>query len=184
MKRLGWIALTLVFLVLGSLLVAWPDLRELRHGTNWNVTRVEGASGELAGVVVSVDQARVLVLPELPDRAALYLRMSLQGDGQKMRDWLACDLGLTDDQGRVWRPLSNIVGLQIIDALGDEGDTDNSCDQSRILAPEDGSPSMSVQAFLVPVDVLDNLRLRISGMTTRPDALSLPIRPVLRPPPG
>jgi hypothetical protein len=184
MKRLGWIALTLVFLVLSCLLVAWPDLRELRHGRNWNVTRIEGASGELAGVMVSVDQARVMVLPEVPDRAALYLRMGLQGDGQKMRDWLACDLALTDDQGRVWRPLRNFVGLQIIDALGDERDTDNSCDQSRILAPGDGSPSMSVQAFLVPVDVLDSLRLRISGMTTRPDALSLPIRPVLRPPPG
>ncbi|RCW86801.1 hypothetical protein [Paracoccus lutimaris] len=183
MKRLGWIALALVFSLLSTLLVAWPDLLELRRGKNWNVTRIEGASGELAGVTVSVDQARVMVLPELPDRAVLYLRMGLQGDAQRMRDWLACDLGLTDDQGRVWRPLMNVVGLQVIDLLGDEGDTDNSCDQSRILAPEDGSPSMSVQAFLVPVDVLGKLRLRISGMTTRPDALSLPIRPVLRPPP-
>ena len=40
MKRLGWIALTLVFLVLSCLLVAWPDLRELRHDRNWNVTRI------------------------------------------------------------------------------------------------------------------------------------------------
>lgn len=183
MKQLGWIALTLVFLTLSILLVAWPDLVALRQGKTWSISATEADSGALAGVTVSIDEARAMVLPGTPDRAVLYLRMGLAGDPEILRAWLGCDLGLSDDQGRLWRPLANIAGLEIIDILGDEGDTDNNCDQSRILAPADGSPSMSVQAFLVPVAVLDRLRLRIAGMTTRPEALSLPVRPVLRPAP-
>lgn len=183
MKQLGWITLTLVFLCLSVLLTAWPDLRQLWIGRNWQVSAVEAESGELAGVTVSVDAARAMVLTSRPDRAVLYLRMGLQGDREVLRDWLACDLGLTDDQGRIWRPLANIAGTEIIGLLGDPGDTDNNCDQSRVMAPEDGSTSMSVQAFLVPVEVLDQLRLRISGFATRPAALSLPVRPVLRPAP-
>lgn len=182
MKRLGWIALTLVFLALSVVLVAWPDLRQLRQGKIWTVTAIDGDSGELAGVTVVVDQVRAMILPRTPDRAVLYLRMTLQGEPERLEAWLVCDLALADDQGRIWRPMANVAGLQIIDALGDADDTDNNCDQSRFAPPEDGSPSPSVQAFLVPVDVLDKLRLRISGAAVRPDAVSLPIRPVMRSP--
>lgn len=183
MKQFGWIVLALIFLVLSVVLVAWPDLRDLRRGKNWNTVAVAGDSSELAGVTVSVDQARAMIFPAIPDRAVLYLRLGLQGDRDRMRGWLVCDLGLTDGRGRLWRPLANIAGTQVIGLLGDAGDTDSNCSQSLALTPDDGGPSMSVQAFLVPSDVLMELRLRISGMTTRPDALSLPLRPVLRPPP-
>ena len=183
MRQLGWITLALVFAVLSVLVVAWPDLRELRRGGNWNVATVEEDSGELAGVRVSVDQARAMIFPGMPDRAVLYLRLGLQGDPDRMRDWLMCDLALTDGQGRAWRPFGNAVSLQIIDLLGDQDDGYTNCSQSLARAPENGGPSMSAQAFLVPVAVLSDLRLRVSGMTTRPDALSLPFKPVLRPPP-
>lgn len=182
MRQLGWITLALLFTGLSVLLVAWPDLRDLRRGQNWNVAGIDGDTGELNGVTVSIDQARAMIFPAMPDRAVLYLRMSLQGDPDRMRDWLMCDLALTDGRGRAWRPFSNAVGLQIIELLGDPGDNYNNCSQSLALRPEGGGPSMSVQAFLVPVPVLKDLRLRISGMTTRPHALSLPLRPVLRPP--
>lgn len=182
MRQLGWILLTLVFLALSLVLVAWPDLRDLRRGKVWEITRLDADSGDLAGVTVSVDQARAMILPGAPDRAVLYLRMGLEGDPEVLRDWLACDIGLSDSRGRIWRPLSNIAGTEIIAALGDEGDTDNNCDQSRIMAPEDGSPSPSVQAFLVPSSLLDDLRLRVTGFAIRPAALSLPVRPVLQPP--
>ncbi|WP_299844692.1 hypothetical protein [uncultured Paracoccus sp.] len=182
MRQLGWIALTVLCLALTVLLVVWPDLRELRRGKVWTVTAIDAASADLAGVTVSVDAARAMVLPGSPDRAVLYLRMGLAGQPETLRSWLACDIGLSDGRGRIWRPLTNVAGLEIIAALGDEGDTTNNCDQSRIMAPEDGSPSMSVQAFLVPSDLLDELRLRITGFAVRPEALSLPVRPVLRPP--
>ena len=184
MRQLGWITLSLLFTGLSVLLVAWPDLQELRRGGNWSVTASEGDRAELDGVTVSIDQARAMIFPIMPDRAVLYLRMGLQGDRDRMRDWLICDLTLTDSKGRAWRPFGNAVGMQIIDLLGDQNDGYTSCSQSLAMAPEDGGPSISVQAFLVPVAVLKDLRLQISGMTTRPRALSLPFRPVLRPPPS
>lgn len=182
MRRLGWIALTLIFFALSVVLVAWPDLRDLRRGEVWQVNSTDAESGELAGVRVTVDQVRAMVLPGAPDRAVLYLRMGLQGQPDSLRAWLACDIGLVDSRGRIWRPLTNVAGLEIIAALGDEADGDNNCDQSRIMAPEDGSPSMSVQAFLVPSALLDDLRLRVTGFALRPAAISLPVRPVLQPP--
>lgn len=183
MRQLVWITLALLFTGLSVLLVAWPDLKELRRGGNWNVTASEGDRGELDGVTVSIDQARAMIFPAMPDRAVLYLRLGLQGDPDRMRAWLMCDLALTDSAGRAWRPFSNAVGMQIIDLLGDQADDYTSCSQSLAMGPAGGGPSMSVQAFLVPISVLNDLRLRISGMTTRPYALSLPLRPVLRPPP-
>lgn len=183
MKQLGWIALTLVLAVLSMLMAAWPDLQELRRGSNWNLTETEENNGELDGVTVTVHRARAMIFPAMPDRALVYLRLGLGGERDRMRAWLICDLALTDGQGRVWRPLGASMG-QVIELLGDQFDDYTNCSQSLAREPEHGDESMSVQAFLVPAETLSGLRLRISGMTTRPDALSLPFRPALRPPPA
>ena len=71
MRQLGWITLALLFTGLSVLLVAWPDLRDLRRGQNWNVAGIDGDTGELNGVTVSIDQARAMIFPAMPDRAVL-----------------------------------------------------------------------------------------------------------------
>lgn len=183
MKSLALVIATLLFLGLSVLIVAWPDLKELRRGRNWNVTQLDQPEGELHGVRVFVDQARAMILPATPDRALIYLRLGLEGERDRMQGWLSCDIGLTDDSGRKWLPLANAAGAQITGFLGDDP-YEQSCNQSLSLAPEDGSPSFSAQPFLVPADVVDGLRLEISGLYTRPDALSLPVSPVMLLPPG
>ena len=184
MRHLLAIAAALVLFVLTVALTGWADWQELRRGKNWNVTHSQQPEGELAGFRIFVDQGRAMILPAAPERAIVYLRLGAQGDPQLMREWLGCDLGLTDGQGRKWLPLSNLAGIEIVRLLGDGSGTEPGCPQSLNLPPEDGSPSFSGQAFLVPAGVLDDLRVELSGMATRPDAISLPFRPVLQPPPG
>lgn len=183
MKSLALVMATLLLFGLSVLLVAWPDLKELRRGRNWDAAQLDRPEGELHGVRVFVDQTKAMVLPAAPDRALIYLRVGLQGKPDQMRGWLSCDIGLTDNSGRKWRPLANAAGAEIIRFLGDDP-YEQSCNQSLSMAPEDGSPSFSAQPFLVPADVVDGLRLEISGLNTRPDALSLPLNPVMQLPPG
>ncbi|RJE82490.1 hypothetical protein [Paracoccus onubensis] len=183
MKSIGLVIATLFFFGLSVLIVAWPDLKELRRGRNWDVAQSDQSEGELHGVRVFVDQTRAMILPAAPDRALIYLRLGLQGEPDQMRDWLSCDIGLTDDSGRKWLPLANAAGAQITGFLGDDP-YEQSCNQSLSMPPEDGSPSFSGQPFLVPADVVGGLRLEISGLNTRPDALSLPLNPVMQLPPG
>ncbi len=183
MRKLGLIVLAGVILALTVLITAWPALQELRRAKNWNVIRTKNQEGDLAGVRVSLDAGQAMIFPADPSRAILYLRLGLQGDRDTLNQWLICDIGLTDSQGRKWLPLTNTLGLEVIKLLGDADGSGQSCGQSLVKVPEDGSPSYSVQAFLVPVEVLDDLRVEISSITTRPNALSLPFRPELRPPP-
>lgn len=184
MKTAGWILLTTICFAASVLLSAWPDLRELRRNRIWNATQIDANEGELHGVRVFIDEARATILPDIDDRVLIYLRLGLQGNPEILESWLACDIGLTDSAGRTWRPLMNQAGLGIIDMLDPDSEVDDSCDQSRILATSAEEPSLSVQAFLVPIEVLNDLRLEFAGMTTRPDGLSLPFRPALRPPPA
>lgn len=180
MRQLGLLGLTLICATLAVLVTAWPDIVELRDARNWRVARAEGDSGTLDGVSVRVDAARAMILPSVPDRAMVYLRMELQGDEKLRRGWLLCDLGLTDAQGRKWLPLAGDIASQIAKLLGDPGDPRQNCSQALTASAD---TLMTVQAFMLPVDALEGLRVELSGASTRPDALSLPFRPVLRPPP-
>lgn len=181
-KPLALIAVTLLCLGLTVLLVGWSDIQELRRAKNWQVTAAPDPKGELVGVTVSVDQARAMIVPGKTDRAVVYLRLGLGGKAIADLGW--CNVSLTDPKGREWLPLFNEVGNTAIERLGDSGNSGQSCDSSLRSPPEDGGPSFSDQAFLVPVDVLDKLRVELSGVNTRPKAVSLPFKPVLRPPPG
>ena len=176
--------LTLLLFAASVLLVAWPDFRELRRGHIWNVAKSEAAEADLHGVRVFIDEARAMILPVMDDRALIYLRLGLQGNPEVLKGWMMCDLGLTDSRGRKWLPLLNLAGVEIVNMLGEDSPVDDSCNQSLIFAVSEEEPALSVQAFLVPIDVLNELRLEFAAMTTRPDAVSLPFRPVLRPPPG
>ncbi|TKW67109.1 MAG: hypothetical protein DI616_08550 [Paracoccus denitrificans] len=182
MRTIGWLMLTLAFLAASVLLVAWPDLKELMHARIWNVSRSDDNETNLNGVRIFIDEGRAMILPAMDDRALIYLRLGLQGEPSVLESWMACDIGLTDGNGHTWRPLINQAGLEIIDMLGADSDVDDNCDQSLLFATSADAPSLSVQAFLVPVGALNDLRLQFAAMTTRPDAVSIPFRPVLRPP--
>lgn len=181
MRRLGWTGLALIMALLSMIVVAYPDLMELRRSKIWQTDRVDASEAELHGARIFIDHGAAMIFPTLPDRAVVYLRLGVQGDPQALKDWLVCDIGLTDARGRKWLPLTSAAAPEIIDLLADGRAAGVSCSQSLARALP-GTASLSDQAFLVPVDVLNELRVEFAGIMTRPDAVSLSFSPALRPP--
>lgn len=175
MKRLGWIALSLLLAGGAVLTVAWPALTELWRVRTFEVVRVDTPVGTLDGVQIRVDASRALSFSERPDRAIIWLRLGISGDAKQLESWLGCDLALIDDSGNRWLPLGNETGVQIVRVLSESTDRKNSCGQAAYGAAQSGAEELSDQAFLVPKEVVDRLRLHISGLQVRTRALSLPL---------
>lgn len=179
MKHLGWILAALVFFGLACLVVAWPALRDLRTHVPTRITQAETPDGTLHGLHFRIEAARFTVLPQLPDRAVALVRLDVAGDAQDMAQWLNCTVSITDDKGRRWLPLYSQLGLEIAAFLGDGQRAGPNCRQV-IAGSGQGTAD---EAFLLPLEVLDGLRLEIRDQAGLPDALSLPLRLVMRPAP-
>lgn len=179
MRHLGWILAALAFFVLACLVVAWPALRELRDHHPTRITQAETPVGTLRGLRFQIEAARFTVLPQVPDRAVVLIRLHIEGEPKEMTQWLGCSVSITDDQGRRWLSLYNELGLEIARLLGDQARPGPNCRQLLASAGQ----GTADETFVLPVEALDGLRLEIWDQAGLPDALSLPLRPVMRPPP-
>lgn len=179
MRHLGWILAALILSALACLVVAWPALHELRDHNPTRITQAETPDGTLHGLHFRIEAARFTVLPQLPDRAVTLIRLDVGGDPNDMAQWLNCTVSVTDSKGRRWLPHYSQLGLEIAGLLGGEGLAGKNCRQ--VLASN--GQDTAEEAFLLPVDALDDLRLEIWDQAGLPDALSLPLKLVMRPPP-
>lgn len=177
MRHFLWAFSAVLLFALTCLLVAWPSLQDLYRDRALRPVAAEGNAGIVSGVTIRVSTATAMILPQQPDRALIYLRLDLSGDPAAMSEWLSCNVSLRDSQGRRWRALYSPLGLKIIDLLGGQKAAGKSCQQA-LFAGEDNA--LADEAFLLPVDIMGDLRLDIHGEGTLPYTLSLPIRPVLR----
>lgn len=182
MRQAGWVIVALLLSLAGALVTAVPDLRELRVARIWRLVQTDAAAATLDNVEIRVDAAQAAVLEGMPDRTVVYLRLQLDGTPEDLHRWMACDLALVDGQGRRWLPLDTEAGWEIVELFAGEDAAlfGYSCSLSLIMA-ESGQPALSHQAFLVPTGQLNALRIELAGMKTRPDGVSLPLNPVLRP---
>lgn len=175
-SQAGWLLLAMA-LYLGAVTIsAWPALQEWRRTHLTRVVPATGPMAELDGTQIRVAAATALILPDRPDRALIHLRLALTGDPARRAAWLGCDLALADGSGRRWLPLANALGAEVVRVMaGSEGAglvATRSCAQS--LRAEDRE-AISDQAFLVPVGVVDALRVEFSGLTLRPAGVSIPM---------
>ncbi len=178
MRALFWLAVTLFSYATAVVVIDWPALKELWHAKSWQITRTDEPKAELAGVRISIAEQYAIIAPTAPDRAVVYLRLALDGAPEQRAAWLFCDIALSDDQGQRWLPLMNELGGQLLALMGDK--SGRSCSQSLNQSEENGGPVTSEQVFMLPADRLSALRLELSGAKTRPKAVSMPLRPVLR----
>lgn len=179
MKHLGWITLTVFFLVASSVISAQVAIFDLRKEREWKLERVAAPGAELDGVTVRVEATRAVTTLQRPEHALVHVRLSLQGQEDARQAWLNCRLTLHDDRGRVWFPLEtgNIDGA--IKAIASDGLSNNRCNPTPYDAPANDSVILSDQVFLVPANMLAQLSMHVSGYGTRPRALAMPITPVL-----
>lgn len=179
LKHLGWIVLSILFLVASSLISAEVAILDLRKESEWQLKEVDTAGAELDRVTVQVERTRAVATPQRADRALVHVRLSLQGAEDARQAWVDCRLTLHDDQDRKWLPMETENTDGAIKAVAADRMNNGRCNPVPYDAPRDGSAILSDQVFLVPVDTLGQLTLHVSGYGTRPRALAIRIEPDL-----
>lgn len=171
MRRIGWLALTALFLALTAGIGAKTAILDLRGEREWSLTD----AGALEGVALRVELTRAATTPQRPDRALLLVRLALDGPSEARAVWVDCRVTLRDGQDRLWRPLETANTDAAIRTIAPDGQNMGRCNPQPFDAPADAGPILSDQLFLVSVEALDGLRLHVSAQGTRPRALALPI---------
>ncbi|MBK4217424.1 hypothetical protein JJJ17_15960 [Paracoccus caeni] len=179
MRHLLWIILALLLLSATALIAAKTSLLDLRRDREWRPTEIATDSGLLDGVEVRLQSTRAVTTPAQEGRALLHLRLAVTGPLQAREGWINCRVTLTDPQGRVWAPVETELTDGAVRTLAADGQNNGRCNPLPYDAPGDGEAILSDSVFVVPVEVLTQLRLNVSGFGTRPRALSMPIRPAL-----
>jgi hypothetical protein len=177
MKQMLWLGVTLILFTATLGLTAWPDFQDLAHQREWNVVRAEAAQGELAGVLVSVREARAAVVDSMPDRALLHVRFDLRGSPAAANSWVDCRASLRGEGGETWLPLYDYSMRGAIKILAPDGKDNGDCNPGAV---SEAGPVTFDQLYRLPMSALGNLTLRISGYGTRPAALALEVKPTVR----
>ena len=179
LKHLGWIALSILFLVASSLISARVALLDLRKESEQQLKDVDITGAKLDGVTVQVEKTRAVATPQRTDRALVHIRLSLQGPENARHSWVDCRLTLHDEQNRIWNPVETAETDGAIKFVTADRKNNGRCNPMPYDAPTDGRAILSDQIFLVPVDVLEQLTLHVSAYGTRPRALAIRITPDL-----
>ena len=173
MKRGLWILAALAMTVAACGIAGWPDWQDWRRTQVLNESRPESDMAVLSGTEIRIRRQAVLTLPDLPDRAVIWLQLAVSPTPAAAASLGGCNPVLRDGQGRRFLPLSDELGLKLLKILG--RDWAISCAQS--LRAADGAGAVSDQVYLVPVDVVDALELEVSGPETRPDGAIFTLSP-------
>lgn len=177
MRGTLWLGVTLILFAATLGLTAWPDFRDLSHQREWNVVPADAAEGELAGLRVGVREARAAVVDSRPDRALLHVRFDLQGSPAAATAWVDCRASLRGAGGETWLPLYDYSMRAAIRILAPDGKDNGDCNPGTV---SQAGPVIFDQIYRLPVSALGNLTLHLSGYGTRPAALALDIKPMVR----
>lgn len=180
MRRFArWAAALFLFCTL-TVLAAWPGFVDLRRSSEWEVVEAGGRDASLKGVQVRLLAAEGATTEQLPDRAAILVRLETVGDQEANDRWVDCRVSLLGEGGEVWLPLTAGNSDAVVRALSPDGENNRPCRSAYRDNDEAGKPLLSDQLFLVASDRMHGLRLHVSGLGTRPMALSFPLEPRVR----
>lgn len=168
---------------LAAVLVAlegWPALREVAASREWRPVAASVEGGKLDGLQVAV-AAQIAAIAELrPERAAVLVRLDLQVTPEARASWTDCRVSLQSPAGEIWMPLTSASADGAIKAISPDRRNHGAC---RLYSTSEQEGIEAVQAdqlFLLPSDRLQGLRLHVSGLGTRPRALSFELTPEVR----
>lgn len=179
MKKLGWIVLALLFLLVNSVVSARVAIHDLSKDREWELELISGREGVLDGVTVQLVTTKAVTTAIKADRALVHVRLSLQGPKSALSAWINCRLVLRDSQNRVWAPMENKNTDGAVKILASDRHNNGRCNPTPYDQPADDRAAFSDQVFLVPVETLQDLVLHVSGYGTRPRALAFAVRPAL-----
>lgn len=106
----------------------------------------------------------------------VIIRLAGKAEDEIGGTWAQCQLTLTDDQGRRWRPLNFMLSRDVSRDLDPQATPVDGCDAVSRQPPAKGASVLIEEKFVVPADSIGSLSAQLSFASTRPDALSFPLR--------
>ncbi|QYA16767.1 hypothetical protein [Rhizobium sp. AB2/73] len=183
-ERRLWLAslLSLPFLFAGNYAItAWRNAgdyikrNELRVSDNMGGQTYAKASWTL-------DQARVIGDGRdgkitFPGQMRLVIvRLAARAEDDIGQSWAQCSLTLTDPKGRRWQPLNFILSKDLSRDLDPQATPIDGCDTVSRQPPAKSANAIMEEKFVVPADAIPSLSAQLSFASTRPDAISFPLR--------
>lgn len=90
--------------------------------------------------------------------------------------WSQCRFTLVDDRGRRWLPLDPMLSRDISRDLDRKAKPVDGCGITSLHPPTKDAAVTIEEKFVVPADVLPSLKVRLSFVATRPEAIDLPLK--------
>ncbi|MGY5779650.1 hypothetical protein [Rhizobium sp. LEGMi135b] len=183
-ERRLWLAslLSLPFLLAGNYAInAWRNAEDYIKRNELRIS--DSLSGQsYAKASWALNQARVIGDGRdgkitFPDRMRLVIiRLAATAEDDVGQSWAQCSLTLTDTKGRRWQPLNFILSKDLSRNLDPQSTPIDGCDSVSRQPPAKGATALMEEKFVVPADAIPSLSAQLSFASTRPDAISFPLR--------
>lgn len=182
-ERWFWLTslLALPLLIPANLAInSWRNVDDYRHRVELNIK--PGETDTLyAGAIWTLQQARLIgdgrdTNIKLPnDMRLVIVRLSAKIEEDIGQNWMMCNLTLTDDRNRRWQHLDFIMSSDLSRDLDPHAEPIDGCDAVSRQPPAKGQTATIEEKFVVPAGAASTLAARLSFMSARPDALSIPL---------
>lgn len=142
-----------------------PATGQIHAGAEWQVETVR-VIGDGRDTKVTFPGQMRLVIVQLKATARDQI-----GEG-----WAQCRFTLADDQGRRWLPLDPMLSRDISRDLDRKAKPIEGCGITSLHPPAKDASVTIEEKFVVPAGVLSSLKVRLSFVATRPEAIDLPLK--------
>ncbi|MEZ2224614.1 hypothetical protein [Rhizobium sp. RCC_161_2] len=182
-ERWFWLGslLALPLLILASFTIdSWRNIGEYRRRAELDVEPYK-AGIPFAGAFWTLQQARLIgdgrdTQIKLPnDMRLVIIRLSAEAGEDIGQNWIMCNLTLTDDKNHRWQHLDAIMSSDLSRELDRSAEPVDGCDAVSRHPPEKGHTLTIEEKFIVPAQAASSLAAQLSFLSTRPDALSIPL---------
>lgn len=183
-ERRLWLAslLSLPFLLAGYYAInAWRNAEDYIKRNELSIS--DNAGGQTyAKASWALNQARVIGDGRdgkitFPGQMRLVVvRLTAKAEDDIGQSWAQCSLTLTDPKGRRWQPLNFILSKDLSRDLDPQATPIDGCDTVSRQPPAKSVNTLMEEKFVVPADAIPSLSAQLSFASTRPDAISFPLR--------
>lgn len=180
MKQRGWLASASVLFVMVVALEGWPALRDLNSNREWRSIDATPDGASMNELEVVVEEQIAAIAAQKPERTAMLIRLKMQVTPVAREAWKDCSVSLRNAAGQVWLPLTSASTDGAVKALAPDHKNFGLCRLYPRSETADAETIRADQLFLLPSNKLEGLRLHVSGMGTRPHALSFALNPNIR----
>lgn len=180
MKQLAWLASAAVLFAGVLIIEGWPAYKEMARNREWRIVEAAPDGATLQGLRVAVHTQVAAIAGLRPERAALFVRLELRATPAARTAWTGCAVSLRDAAGQVWTPLVSATTDGAIKTLAPDRKNHGPCNLYSENGGQGEETLYADQIFMLPSDGLQDLRLHVSGLGTRPNVLVFALEPEIR----